>query len=224
MLQRLLFYTPCPDFIAGFPLLAGLQEHERDAFVGEGRFFSGHKKELLFRQGDPVKYFYIIYAGSVRLFHLTPEGCEVTTDIRTKRDTVGTSGLLEPTGTHHSSAEAVDDVVVMEFSRESFEKSLRALSFNLLTEFAQRVNVKQMEAEQRSVMTAVQRLACFLRRLCVANDLNPQGFDLPYSKSLMATRLGMQMETLSRAGARLKEQGISMKGKRVWIDAVPANA
>ena len=66
-------------------------------------------------------------------------------------------------------------------------------------------------------MSAAQLVACFLQRLCVLYSFNPKGFDLPYSKTLIASRLGMELETFSRTLAKLKEHGISVEGSRVMI-------
>ena len=41
------------------------------------------------------------------------------------------------------------------------------------------------------------------------------GFTLPFKKSLIASRLGMELETLSRALPKLKEHGITVKGSQV---------
>src|SRR5471030_2400757 len=66
-------------------------------------------------------------------------------------------------------------------------------------------------------MSAAQLVACFMQRLCVLYDFNPAGFDLPYSKTLIASRLGMELETFSRTVAKLKEHGITVEGTHVEI-------
>jgi CRP-like cAMP-binding protein len=66
-------------------------------------------------------------------------------------------------------------------------------------------------------MSAAQLVACFMQRLCVLYDFNPESFDLPYSKTLIASRLGMELETFSRTLNKLKEHGISVNGNRVMI-------
>jgi hypothetical protein len=64
-------------------------------------------------------------------------------------------------------------------------------------------------------MNATQIVACFLQHLCVSHQLDPRGFDLPYSKSLIASRLGMQLESFSRTLPKLRELGIVVSGKHV---------
>ena len=75
----------------------------------------------------------------------------------------------------------------------------------------------EVEAEHQATMSAAQLVACFLQRLCVLYDYDPKGFDLPYSKTLIASRLGMELETFSRTVAKLKDHGIAVKGTHVSI-------
>ena len=65
-----------------------------------------------------------------------------------------------------------------------------SFAINLLSATDQ-VHLAELEAEHQANMFAAQLVACFLQRLCVLYDFNPKGFDLPYSKSLIASRLGM---------------------------------
>lgn len=75
---------------------------------------------------------------------------------------------------------------------------------------AERAHIAEVEAEHQATMSAAQLVACFMQRLCVLYNFDPKGFDLPYSKTLIASRLGMELETFSRTLAKLKEHGIAV--------------
>ena len=219
MLQRHLFNPLQSDFIKNIPLFSGLSENEIAGITKDAHFCSCPKKQTLFRQGDPVTHFYVLCNGTARLFHVTPEGHEITTDIRSKNDTLGAMGMLSHTGIHHSNAEAVDNVMALEFRREDFTRHIKTATFsrNLLFDMSGKIGLRKLEAEQHVTMTAPQIVACFLQRLCAAGNYNSLEFDLPYSKSLIAMKLGMQRETFSRALSRQKEMGITVKGNHVSI-------
>ena len=91
------------------------------------------------------------------------------------------------------------------------------LSSNLLSALSQGTHDMKVEAENKRMMSPVQRTACFLKKTCVIQGFNPNGFRLPYSKSLIASRLGIRLETLSRALPGLKEIGITVKDKHVAL-------
>jgi hypothetical protein len=54
-----------------------------------------------------------------------------------------------------------------------------------------------------------------LERLCLLYDFDPAGFELPISKTLIASRLRMELETFSRALKKLSAHGITVTGTHV---------
>ena len=75
------------------------------------------------------------------------------------------------------------------------------------------------QLEQLKAQTGAQRVAEFLLSLC---EVNGGGctVDLPYDKVLIAGRLGMKPESLSRAFARLKPAGVTIRKNHARIEDV----
>lgn len=73
------------------------------------------------------------------------------------------------------------------------------------------------QVEQLQTRSSAQRLAQFLVSLAPVEE-GAAVVVLPYDKSLIAHRLGMKPESLSRAFARLRNQGVSTDGNRVLVD------
>jgi CRP/FNR family transcriptional regulator, dissimilatory nitrate respiration regulator len=156
----------------------------------------------------------------VQLFRETPEGKEKTINLLKSGQTMCEGEILDACPHHRMSAVAVDDVSVMEFTVTWFKeaaKKYNVFALNVLTLLSEQVHMVEVEAEHQVTMSASQQVACFLQRLCVLYDFDPRGFDLPYSKTLIASRLGMKLETLSRTLSTLRENGIVVEGARVEI-------
>jgi hypothetical protein len=66
-----------------------------------------------------------------------------------------------------------------------------------------------------SIGSPAQIVACYLQRLCLVNGLNPNKFELPYSKTLISSRLRIELETLSRTLKSLRNEGIEVNGTSV---------
>ena len=66
-------------------------------------------------------------------------------------------------------------------------------------------------------MSTTEILASFLKDTCKSYGIDSHSFTLPFKKSLIASRLGMELETLSRALPKLKEHGITVKGSQVFF-------
>lgn len=206
-----------PDIIENLPLFQGVPAAERSRLLSAGRLRRLSRGEYLFRHGDPIKSFYIVCSGSMRLVRETPDGKEVTTDITCEGSTIGKIDVLRDFSAHTVSACAIGDAAVLEFPagwlREVAANPTVAL--NLLAAMSQYVHMIELESEQKSTMSVPQRVGCFLQRLCVIHQLDPRGFELPYSKALIASRLGIEPETLSRGLAALKEHGIKVENSTI---------
>lgn len=209
-----------PDTVRDIFLFSGLAEKDKDALIADGRIRPCPKGQMLFAHGDPVTHFYVIVKGAFQLFRANADGNEKTIDILKAGQTMCEGEILDACRAHRVNAVPVEDAAVLEFPVGWLKETARshnAFALNLLSLIAQEAHMAEVEAEHLATMSAAQMVACFLQRLCVLYGFDPQGFDLPYSKTLIASRLGMELETFSRTLAKLKEHGISVEGIRVMI-------
>jgi CRP/FNR family transcriptional regulator, dissimilatory nitrate respiration regulator len=210
-----------PENAKAGSLFAGLTGAEKESLLKGGRLRKCPKGQMVFLHGDPVAHFYIIVQGAIQLFRETADGQEKTIHIIEAGQTMCEGEILDTCITHRMSAVAIDDTSIMEFPAAWLKDSARKLgtfALNLLSLIAQEAYMAEIEAEHQASMSAPQLVACFLQRLCVLHDFDPKGFDLPYSKSLIASRLGMELETFSRTLAKLRENGITVSGTHVSIN------
>ena len=78
-----------------------------------------------------------------------------------------------------------------------------------------------VDVEQLKTSSATQRVVEFLLRLCSVDE-GSAVVVLPYDKTLISRRLGMQPESLSRILAKLRKQGVRTEQNRVVISDVSA--
>lgn len=209
-----------PESIKAMPLLSGLSEQEKDMLVGAGRIRHCAKGQMLFAHGEAVTHFYVIVKGTFQLFRGNSEGQEKTIDLLRAGQTMCEGEILDACRTHRANAMPVEDSTVLEFPVAWLKNTARrhsSFALNLLSLIAGQAHMAEIEAEHQATMSAAQLVACFMQRLCVLNNFDPRGFELPYSKTLIASRLGMELETLSRTLAKLKEHGIQVEGTKVAI-------
>jgi CRP-like cAMP-binding protein len=75
------------------------------------------------------------------------------------------------------------------------------------------------EIESLKSQNADQRLAHFLLALCPPGEDRCR-FRLPYDKRLIAARLGVKQETLSRAFAKHRAHGVRTETRNVHVESV----
>ena len=214
-----------PGFLRDIPLFSGLGKEEKDSLLKDGRISTYRRRQTIFRQGDPLQNFYIVCNGTVQVFRQTPEGREITLNILTAGDMACSREIFELSSVHIAHAASVNDASVMSFPRKWLLEAARKngdFALNLLSALSRQSRMTEVDAEHQATMSAPQLAACYLQHLCALHGLNPREFELPVSKSLIASRLGMELETLSRALPVLKKYGITVKGKNVVFHDFPA--
>jgi CRP-like cAMP-binding protein len=206
------------DTLKVLPLFSDLSDQERDMVIQVSRIRNILRGQFLFMHGDKVKYFYVVCSGAMQVFRETLDGHEVTSEILISGDIIGADEVVQAKCSYQSNARVVDDAVLLEIPlgwiREHL-KSFDHLAPKLLADISARLHNSQIEAEHLSTMSAAQIVACYMQKLCVLYNFDPHGFELPYSKTLIASRLHMELETFSRTLKKLKEHGIIVTGTYV---------
>ena len=176
---------------------------------------------VFFLQGDPGEQFYILFDGWVKLFRETEGGHESVIQVIAKGESFAEAAIFDRS-TFPVSASAVGDVRMMVVPAGPFLSRLKEngdLALNILGAMARRNRQLVHKLEQLTVKSSAERVAMFLMDLCKAKE-GACEIRLPHDKSLVAARLGMQPETLSRSLAKLRNIGVETKAEKVLIGDV----
>jgi CRP-like cAMP-binding protein len=176
----------------------------------------------IFLQGEVSKSIYIVLEGWVKLYRITPNGAEAVVGTFTKGNSFGEAVAFRKS-TYPVSAEAATDCSVLRVDSASVLSLIEddpsvAIAILSATFVHLHSLVGQIEALQ--ARTGAQRVAEFLLELCNEGDSGAHKVTLPYDKVLIAGRLGMKPESLSRAFAKLKKYGVRIKQNLAEIENV----
>jgi CRP-like cAMP-binding protein len=200
------------------PLLANLEPARLADLLADAQVREAGRGTVLFLQGDPADRFYVVLDGWVRLYRETPDGAEITIALFTRGESFAEAAMLA-SGRFPVCAQVAEPARLLTVPASSFLGALAAdkrLCLNMMASMARRLQgfVRQIEALSRR--STVQRLAAFLVKLGEGKS-SPVTLALPLDKTLVAARLGMQPETLSRAFAKLRRLGVETAGAEVRI-------
>jgi CRP-like cAMP-binding protein len=218
-----LYYHRLKMAIRDHILFKNLENHIIDEIKLSSLSKSYNKNELVYLQEDEARYIYYVKSGWVKLFSETIDGEEAIIDILPTGHVFGDQAILHGSEITHS-AESVEKTELILFKidkvRDILSKS-STFALNMLELLTQKQKSKDRELEHLSLQTAPQRIGCFLLRLCKPDETSNINLNLPYDKSLIASRLGMKAETFSRALNKLKsEANISVNGGKVLISSI----
>ena len=165
--------------------------------------------ETLFQQGDPAVFFYVVLEGWVKVYRLTRSGDEAIVGVFTRGQSFAeAAGFLE--GVYPASAETVSESRLLRVPCRDLVTCIREspdIALAMLASSSRHLHRLVKQIEQLKARTGTQRVAEFLAGLCPVEE-GACTIGLPYDKALIAGRLGMKPESLSRAFARLREVGV----------------
>jgi CRP-like cAMP-binding protein len=176
---------------------------------------------VVFLQGEPATRFFVVLDGWVRLYRQTPEGQEITIAVFGRGDSFAEAVVLQ-TMPFPVSAQTVSECRLLVIPADSFMRHLRAstdLCFKVMAAMSRRLHDLVFQLESVSSRSTIQRLALFILRLC-DHETGPCRLELPLDKNLIAARLGMQPETLSRCLAKLRSAGVQADGHGLRVNDV----
>lgn len=170
---------------------------------------------LLFQEGDRADFLMVLLEGGVELFARDQAGGEAVVETLFPVDSFILAAAL--TGAPYlMSARTLLPSRVLLLDAEIFRHAVAAdpvLSAPVLAELAQHFRRLVRQIKDLKLRTGVQRLGCYVLGLAGEG----QEVVLPVDKRILASRLGMTAENLSRAFSTLRDHGLSVQGNRLLI-------
>lgn len=192
-------------------------------FASQSTLQSFDKGQVLFVHEEPAKRFYLITSGWVKLFRETLEGTQAVVDILSSNHLFGETSIFQD-DTYAYSAEVVESAKIISLPLSLLKSEIETnpkIASAMLSTMARFRRQQDRELEHRVIQNAPQRIGCFLLRLTNQASSGAVKIHLPYDKSLVASRLGMQPETFSRALAKLKEAtGLEINGSTIELSDI----
>jgi CRP-like cAMP-binding protein len=173
--------------------------------------------ELLFKQGDPARRFFLVRSGNVKLYRLSHAGQEKVIGIMGPGRTFAEAAMFMRSGTYPVGAEALVPAEVVSFDNEVFRDTLRHsfdTCFRLMADLSVHLQQLLTEVEALALHGATFRVISYL----LQEQPQAQTFHLTLPKHVIAGLLSITPETFSRVLANLREEGlIEVRGQEIVI-------
>lgn len=213
--------APDHEIVRRVPLFAGLPPGMLERLLEPGRVENLARGTLLFAQETPATHFYVILVGWVKVYRATPEGGENVVHVFTRGDSFAEASIFAG-GRYPVSASTATATRLLSIPAGPFLRLLEqepAVARNMLAAMSQHLRQLVGRLEQLQSHSAPARLAGFLLSLIDEGEESAE-VRLPIDKGLLAARLGMQPETLSRALGRMRDAGLEVRGERIRVPDV----
>lgn len=201
--------------ISKVPIFNHLTDEEMRKILNKSRQMLFKKGEIIYHEGDPLKYLYIVHTGRVKIYQLFESGKEQLLRIIETGEFMGEHALFTEKVVD-SYAEALEETEICAIHRHDMQEIMKeypAIPLKILSEFSERLEETEHLVGQLSANDVETRTASYLVKLAEAkNTLNIM---LPMSKGDLASHLGTTQETISRRLSQFQTEGwIEQKGHR----------
>jgi CRP-like cAMP-binding protein len=209
--------------LAKLPLFHQLEETEITKLVQGTRKIRLSKGQMLFQKGDMADGFYSVVYGQVKLAFASLQGAEKVVDIVAPGQSFG-EAMMFLEKPYPVFAQALMDTMVLHIAKQVIFAALEAdtrFARKMLAGLSIRLHSLIQDVEAYSLRSSAQRFIGFLvQQAGISNDQQVE-LELPASKHVIASRLNLTPETLSRVLHDLAEAGlITVKGRQITIHDV----
>ncbi len=209
-----------PALLRQMPFFGELSDEDIERVARFTRERHLEKGEVLFQRGDQAHGFYFVVSGQIKLAISSAQGNEKVIEIIGPMQSFGEAVMLmnrpypvfaealAPTRLLHVGQNVVSDLIDQE----------PAFARKLLAGMAIRLHTMVQDVETYSLRSSTQRVIGYLLQQADQEGSGACDIELPTSKQVIASRLNLTPETLSRifhdlAQARL----ITVQGKRITL-------
>ncbi len=189
-----------------------------DAILEDARLSTFKEHDILFHQGDSIVDVFFVLSGLIRLYRVGKDGRQADVAVFSKGEMFADNTMY--LGRATASAEAAEASVIARFDSAKLRQLAAAdpdVAQAFIEHLCHRGKMTEDLLAQDRLLTATQRVASYILSHCPNGTATSFSFRLPFQKSVLAGKLGLAPEALSRAFSTLRRSGVIVKGRIIEI-------
>ena len=204
--------------IKDIDLFKGVSPENLSALAEQATLKKFKSGEMVIGETDPIRSFYVVISGQLKLYRSSAEGKEQTLQLLGQGDPFGLCTAFA-TDSFPATAMAIEDAAVLLIPGTVMETIARqepALLFNIIQILSQRLKDSMTLIESLALKEIPGRMASFLRHALSSDAADKKiTVELTISQRELAKILGATPEALSRALRKMANDGILSTAGRV---------
>lgn len=194
----------------GCVLFAGLSEAQLDRVYQHSRNVDLPEGRVLFEQEQPAHEFFLLAEGQVKLARYSVDGNEKIIDIIMPGQSFAEAIMFARQPVYPVTAAALVPSEVICFDARTYTDVLHESTdacFAIMAQMSRRLHWQIAEIDRLTLHNAAFRVIAYLLDQVPSTDLDTSVVRLDTPKHVIASRLSITPETLSRSFARLGREG-----------------
>jgi len=180
-----------------------LLQHTRSTVLEEG--------QVLFEQQRPAKEIFMLQSGQVKLARISPEGQEKVIDVISPGNTFAEAIMFSGASVYPVTAAALCTSKLLCFEAATYAGILHQSTdacFAIMAQMSRRQHWLIAEIDRLTLHNATFRIVAYLLDQIPSTHFGSSEVNLNTPKHVVASRLSMTPETLSRTLSRLSRDGL----------------
>ncbi len=191
--------------------LSGLKDDDLNTIGGQAEIKKFSKNEIIFAESEPIKFFFIIESGSVKLYKSSDEGRELLVSIFKSGDYFCLP-LHNIEKKYLVSARAIEDSTLIVIPSKDFKKLLRSAAnetgLKIIEGLCDKIKTLSGLLEDVAFKDVEHRVIKTLLKLVEGEPSKDNLIHLAVSHHDIATMTGTVREVVSRTMLKLKKEGV----------------
>lgn len=192
-------------------LFAGLPTDHLEDIIRHASVVTVRAGEMLFNRGQPASHFFLVVEGRIELSLISPTGDKKIIDVISPGNTFAEAIMFQRQSTFPVGAFGMETSVVIQIENQRYLDALNdnaQACLTLLGDVSRRLHWQLQEIENLSITNATHRLVRFLVDQLEMDGPNQGYIELDLSRQVIAAKLSIKPETLSRLLRRLVNENV----------------
>lgn len=212
------------DSIREHYLFSGLAEADFETLADHVALRKLDKGQVLFHRGDPATHFYFVDSGYIELSLIAPTGGKKVLEVIGHGRTFAEAVAFMRQVKFPVTAEALSDSQLCEIPNAAYIEILAKNSeacLRLLSDVCKHLHARVRDIERLTIQNARSRLSTYLLEHIVESDDDKASVRLELPRHVIASRLSIQPETLSRLLKSMSDEGIiTVEDRVVFVNSL----
>lgn len=193
------------------PLFSHLDASMMLSLQGMSSAIQIENNQSLFEAGQSADHFFFIQTGQIKLTLLSMQGEEKVVELLTSGATFAEALMFQGQARYPVNATAIGHTELISINNSDFLNLLRGsveTCFKMMADMSLRLRHMVKEIDEISLQSASGRVAGYLCAKSLLEGAPQLSFELNTPKRILASRLSVKPETLSRILTRFSNQGL----------------
>jgi CRP-like cAMP-binding protein len=192
-------------------LFSGLEPDQLDTLLRKTHTAVLEEGQVLFEQQRPAKELFMLESGQIKLARMSPDGHEKVIDLIDPGNTFAEAIMFSGMHVYPVTATALCDSELLCFDTATYSQILSMSTeacFGVMAQMSRRLHWYVGELDRLTLHNATFRVVAYLLDQVPSTDLGRSEVHLNTAKHIIASRLSITPETLSRTLSKLNRDNL----------------